>query len=66
AGRLAPESPSASQPSKGANSRTISWGDGASSASQRPQPPQDPPAARATPGSSAPRASESYEIRFND
>jgi hypothetical protein len=66
AGRPALESPSASQPSKGANSRTISWGDGASSASQRPQPPQDPPAARATPGTSAPRASESYEIRFKD
>jgi hypothetical protein len=66
AGHPAPESPSASQPSKGASSRSISWGDGASSASQRPQPPQDPPAARATPGTAAPRASESYEIRFND
>jgi hypothetical protein len=66
AGRRASESPSASQPAKGANSRTISWEDGDSSASQRPQAPQDSPTAPAPPGSGAPRASESYEIRFND
>ena len=64
AGRRAPELASPLQAPKGSSARIVSWADEDSSAS--PRAPQDSPAAAATPSANTPRATESYEIRFND
>ena len=66
AGRRAPEPASPLQSPKGSSARTISWGDQDSSAPRQSSRPQDSPAAAATPNPNTPRATESYEIRFND
>jgi hypothetical protein len=66
AGRRAQETPSPSQQSKGAGARIVSWADENPSAPQQSTRPQDSPAAPSTPSANTPRASESYEIRFDD
>ena len=66
AGRRAPEPASPLQAPKGSSARIISWADEDSSAPRQSSRPQDSPAAAATPSANTPRATESYEIRFND
>ncbi|HEY5704955.1 MAG TPA: hypothetical protein VIS96_05210 [Terrimicrobiaceae bacterium] len=70
AGQRAQEPASSSQTpahsSKGSDSRTVSWGDEQSSAPQKSSRDKDSPVAPATPSANTPRATESYEIRFND
>jgi hypothetical protein len=54
-------------PQSSGSARVIDWGDSRSSAEQRRQPAAEQPAARSQqPSGNTPRATESYEIRFND
>jgi hypothetical protein len=61
-----PQPPATAQSPKGSGPRVVNWGDEESSAPQQPSRPQDSPAQPASPNANSPRASESYEIRFND
>jgi hypothetical protein len=66
AGRRAPEPAPPLQAPKGSSARIINWADDDSSAPRQSSRPQDSPAAAATPSANTPRATESYEIRFNE